>query len=916
MPARTAEGVFGGRILDTVLAEVFTETLMKDFDFTDISEVLVELGGAGPPVQGNGDTATGYQEGDLNDFKNFSIRGLTASNQRRDGFVRSDGTTLDNFDVDSVEAVHGPQSLLYGAGDAGGVVNFVSKRANFRKKHARLGVSVNERESLRYSADINYGLKNLAIRAVYMNEDTNYYRYLTGRESEGYFAALAFRPLKSVVLRAQYRNLTRHEINARGAAVYGPSGSSRSLRLHLYKLLDGTATEAERANYGDFWTWKNVDSSFGAQSSRHFEHEYKDVSADIIVSQNVEFQIRWGKDDRLNNAIVPYGADNDSGDDESAIAVLHADRGANPYETIDPYNGFAIKTQPRGEPYYTGQQGPRIQGNFKFNIGKFSRHQLGVAVQVLDGYIKRVARRFYEVDDAGNIIQNATQIATIGGGRNQIPIAYLPVFSESLYPGNDADWPTNSLTDSATGKHYRLVDVMNPGWAPVTPDNPLGLNGVDSDHTLNSKWYSHMETREEALLASLYSEWFKGKIDTMLGVREERFQIDWLSHAQRRVERLPVLTTGAVWHIIGKLRGFANYSTNANIPSSPDQIDIHNRLLPFGEGHSWEAGVKFDFFNRRISGAATYYDATVENIPRTLTSDERNAVDPDSGVNGVRNGGNKFSGSLNSRGWGLSLNARPFSGWELRLNYTHADGAEREDIYLRTLYNDQFNVMPDGNTVAVRNAANSLSPHMVEDPANPGAQIPLTIDMMKAAGPYHANVNATSGRITNAADLGLDTPGVGTGVTGLPIEQHQLGFAAPNGGNVLVRKSGDKNTGYATNFVSLVNTYRFRSGLLRGLSLGCTASWQIQRRGFYYTDNADGGARKLFYYPDHFDMRAFISYRFKIMKKYSLSLRASTTNLLDRQEVIRIPNQNTGVLRYARQDYAPRYCSFTAALEF
>ncbi|MDR2674347.1 MAG: TonB-dependent receptor plug domain-containing protein [Opitutaceae bacterium] len=880
-----------------ISAEVFSQQFMEDFGFTDISDLLVQIAGVGPPLQNSGsETATGYQQGDSTDFKSFSIRGLTASNQRRDGFIRSDGTTLDNFDVESVEKINGPQSLLYGAGDAGGVLNFVAKRANFRKKSIHASARFDSENSFRYLADANIGLKDFAVRAIYMNEDQKFWRKNIGRKGEGYYATLAFRPLKSVIIRAQYRKYIRDETTPLGAMSYPASTSvaGRSIRLHMLREAQGLNTDTDRERYGDFWNWENADSAFGF-TGRHFDHKYTDITANIVVSKNIDVQVRWGKDDRLNHNISATEG-----------AVLHPDRSANPLGV------WAARFLPHAGYYRISQRGPRVQGNFKFNLGRSSFHQFGIAFQQLDSGIESFRQRFYETDPVtGGIMQDASRISEEDAGRNAVPMKYRPVFSTGAY--NAERWPVGAVVDENTGKTYRLANVMTPGWGEVTAGNPLGLNGSGP-----GSYYTIMETRESALLASLYSEWFRGKLDTMLGVREEYFTLDWISHAQTRRARMPVLTAGAVWDIIGPFRGYGNYSSNANTPSSPNQVDIFDNLLPFGKGRSWEAGFKFDLFKRRLSGAAAYYDATAGNIPRTLSGDDRSDIDPE-GIN-ERNGGPNYSGSFNSRGISLTLNARPLRGWQIILGFHHTDGMERKDVSLPTLYNDQFNVMPDGDTVAVRDlATGALSPHLVaSEPGNPDSEMtPLTITMMKDhSSPYFARLDSVSGSILNRYELGLETPGVGTGVAGLPISEHQLGFVHPTGGMVLVKKAGDKSTGYATNSINLTNSYRFTGGLFRGLSLGLAASLRHRQRGYYYTDAADNNTRKLFYFPDHFEMACHLSYAFKIARKVDVRLRLNVNNLLDEQEVIAVRAITDGSIRFGRLEYTPRAFIFSAAVTF
>ena len=78
--------------------------------------------------------------------------------------------------------------------------------------------------------------------------------------------------------------------------------------------------------------------------------------------------------------------------------------------------------------------------------------------------------------------------------------------------------------------------------------------------------------------------------------------------------------------------------------------------------------------------------------------------------------------------------------------------------------------------------------------------------------PYYAQLDLESGQIVNAQILGLQTPGVGTTVNGLPITDHQLGFVSPSGGTMIVRRAGEATVGYAERAYSIINRYQFDGG--------------------------------------------------------------------------------------------------------
>ena len=83
-------------------AKVFNRQLMDELDVVDMTDMLSKLGGLGSAVIGAGEDVRGDLEGDRQDPKTMTMRGLAINNPRRDGFLRSDTTLLDSFDIERV----------------------------------------------------------------------------------------------------------------------------------------------------------------------------------------------------------------------------------------------------------------------------------------------------------------------------------------------------------------------------------------------------------------------------------------------------------------------------------------------------------------------------------------------------------------------------------------------------------------------------------------------------------------------------------------------------------------------------------------------------------------------------------------------------------------------------------------------
>jgi len=76
--------------------------MMDELGGGDVFRLLSDYGGLGAMLFGGGnEDQRGMQEGDTVDYKSMTSRGLTISNPRRDGFLRSDTSLMDSLDVKS-----------------------------------------------------------------------------------------------------------------------------------------------------------------------------------------------------------------------------------------------------------------------------------------------------------------------------------------------------------------------------------------------------------------------------------------------------------------------------------------------------------------------------------------------------------------------------------------------------------------------------------------------------------------------------------------------------------------------------------------------------------------------------------------------------------------------------------------------
>ena len=154
---------------------------------------------------------------------------------------------------------------------------------------------------------------------------------------------------------------------------------------------------------------------------------------------------------------------------------------------------------------------------------------------------------------------------------------------------------------------------------------------------------------------------------------------------------------------------------------------------------------------------------------------------------------------------------------------------------------------------------------------------------------------------------------MGTNETGLPITEHQLGFVSPTGGMIVVKQAGEQTVNYAERSYSIVNRFQFYEGRLRGLVLGVSTSLRENHRAYMYNDAADGGKRKMFYFPNRLLNDVYAVYRFNVTRRVRGSVQLNIANVLDSNRVLYLVNGSTGALRYAQWFNAPRKYSLTTS---
>ena len=187
---------------------VVTSELIADQRMTSMADVARYMPGVGF-AQGEGNRDTPILRGNS-----------TTSDFFVDG-VRDDVQYFrDVYNVDRVEALKGPNAMIFGRGDVGGVINRVTRQAGWGQPREAL-LQFGSWNNKRFTADVGQGLnEQVAVRATGLYEHSDSYRDGVGVERYGFNPTVAFRLGPDTTLRGSYEYFHDERIADRGISSF------------------------------------------------------------------------------------------------------------------------------------------------------------------------------------------------------------------------------------------------------------------------------------------------------------------------------------------------------------------------------------------------------------------------------------------------------------------------------------------------------------------------------------------------------------------------------------------------------------------------------------------------------------------------------------------------------------------------
>lgn len=141
-----------------------------------------------------------------NPYGSTRMRGLSAANTAMDGF--SSSLPFDAYNVESVEVSRGPNSSIFGLGQAGGGVNVNISKANLSRNSMSFSTRGDSYGGYRGTFDFNRVLlkDKLAVRSLGVYEEKGYERQPSYDTIRRFQLAATYRPFKNTTIRGSFES--------------------------------------------------------------------------------------------------------------------------------------------------------------------------------------------------------------------------------------------------------------------------------------------------------------------------------------------------------------------------------------------------------------------------------------------------------------------------------------------------------------------------------------------------------------------------------------------------------------------------------------------------------------------------------------------------------------------------------------
>jgi iron complex outermembrane recepter protein len=705
-----ANNTLAGSRLNTSLKDtaasisVMTEEFLSDIGAFSVNDAMLYAGNLQIDQE---ETVSGAPTGNLmaEGFPSYRVRGMKASVARNYFVWNVPGNT---YNIERIDESRGPNSVLFGVGSAGGIINASTKQAQFGRSRQTVSLSAGSFDTFRATLDANQPLvKNkLAVRlnALWSQQNTSRL-YSETKEQRAHFTTL-YQPFSATRVRAEIeRGQTRdhvtrpwplldaigiwNERNRPIRATQTASAPDAIARLaattprvtfiennDLFVDLRGTLTTvASTAGRDEMITDRRVvdpkvnAAGNGAQRDTRFTTYSAIIEQKLPGTTFVSLAFNHQQYNFVGHDVQQPGGFTLWGDPNQMLPSGATAMQNNPFAGRYYVEANWFRRQ-RIERFNTA----RVTLSNEFNLRQWGRYRwAGMAEHEASTFARGVGREMWAGRPFNPLPENAANF----------------VWRRTYV--TEGDWKTYRIPEAI---HHRIVNRVDPFTGQALTSKWVQANqNIDDDRQ-----------KQTTVLVGGQASWFEHRLIGTIGLRRDRVKIEDRGTARdaatneivvnyddvtRSTETATTRTLGAVWHATKAISVTYNQSTNSALPSNAIRV-IPGVKPEQGEGEGRDVGLAVDLFDGKIYLRGGYYktagrrETDFRNVEAIATQRNDRILDALVAARSIsaadaqarRLASNGDYSDRESDGWEFRVVANPTNNWRLQANYTITDAIE------------------------------------------------------------------------------------------------------------------------------------------------------------------------------------------------------------------------------------------------
>jgi outer membrane receptor protein involved in Fe transport len=706
-----SDSLAGGRTntpikLTSASISSLTRTFLDDLGIQDVKEAMKWTSSVVPEDVNAG---KGFGGTAFHDYS-FNYRGASAGQQGGPGPTKNYFSFFQNADaynIDRIEVLKGPNSIIFGLGTVGGQLSTYTKIPRFDKDFTQPTLIVDSHNSVRLELDVNKRIdKNLAIRINAVNDNHNDWRKGDVKHFKAADVSLLYKLGENTTLRLEGEYAKKQQTlissivddrlsswdgstasNAWGA---NPTGSARTAGMNQYAwwnsnfwvYIPGLGSSALQ-NWGSGFAATSVMSD--AYTPLHFKPSANFYPTKVKLpwestySDTTKIPLLPGKD-------WTYGAGQSLSDYKDYSAYLdhkvneNVDLNASFYRYTDSLVAkdyeAAFASVDINKQLPDGTTNP----NFGKAYGDFFLSKQTQSHSVTEGRV--IASIHFEPTLFG---QTFKQVFNLEASQKDLKL------SARQYLGQIANGASNWTDNLVWGRIYmdHPNQVMN---APETINGKIITYGRKPD----GYWFDFdddFKLNDYAIMSQ--SRFLDDALSVTLGARHDQYDENLLEMNRKRVVgpgggtfddpghngltkssgKGDTYSAGAVYFLKNGLGFVANMSKNIQPPAAGSQpyLNGHNANVELGKGFDY--GLRYSSNDGRFYVTAVYYTtkSTNQNVENPIDFrgvwQKYNNVIGQPTQSGSGNMAFSDTKSLDMKGYEFEIVANPTKNWRLQATY-------------------------------------------------------------------------------------------------------------------------------------------------------------------------------------------------------------------------------------------------------